>query len=143
MAKPAIRRRVFGYKVLAVSYGGSLKLFGKHGTTSATLQPKDSGSSWVRLARTIFPCDSSNHDPNCQILKVSSPVDWWPGDHIVVTTTDYLPNHSEELLICGVGADHETIEFTSDLSERICHLGAGFNGRIMGSNIPSASSPSA
>ena len=40
----------FGYKVLAVSYGGTLRLFGKLGATAATLQPKETGTSWVRLA---------------------------------------------------------------------------------------------
>jgi hypothetical protein len=102
----------FGYKVLAVSYGGSLKLFGKLGATYATLQPKDTGTSWVRLARTIFPCNSGNNN-DCRILHVSKPVDWVSGDHIVVTTTDYLPNHSEELVVCGVELDHTTIHFSS------------------------------
>jgi hypothetical protein len=66
-----------------------------------------------------------SHQSGCQTLKVSRPVDWIAGDHIVVTTTDYLPNHSEELLICGVGDDHQAIQFTSDLVERICEGGTG------------------
>lgn len=58
----------FGYKVLAVSYGGSLELFGKVGATYATLQPNDSGTSWVRLASTIYPC-KNDKDTDCQTLK--------------------------------------------------------------------------
>ena len=41
---------LFGRKVLAVSYGGTLKLFGKQGATYTGSVPKwDSGMSWVRL----------------------------------------------------------------------------------------------
>src|SRR5262249_41687937 len=79
----------YGYKVLAVSYGGTLKLFGDKGV-SDSLQPNASGTSWVRLDGTITPGATS--------IKVR-PVTWQAGDHIVVTTSDYLPNHSEELLI--------------------------------------------
>jgi hypothetical protein len=116
----------FGYKVLAVSYGGSLKLFGKLGATYATLQPKDTGTSWVRLANTIVPCNEDNKY-DCQTLKLSRPVDWHVGNLFVVTTTDYLPNHSEELVVCGVGLDHKTIQHSSDLSTIYgnCRLGTG------------------
>jgi G8 domain len=106
----------FGYKVLAVSYGGTLQLFGNKGADYTILDtgagPKDSGKSWVRLAGTIFPDDAA------KTLTVASPsdagrlVDWQVGDHIVVTTTDYLPNHSEELVICSV--DGNKIGYTSD-----------------------------
>jgi hypothetical protein len=105
----------FGYKVLAVSYGGSLKLFGKLGAAYATLQPKDAGTSWVRLASTIVPCNEDNKY-DCQTLKLSRPVDWHVGNLFVVTTTDYLPNHAEELVVCGMGLDHKTIYYSSDLS---------------------------
>lgn len=112
--------------VLAVSYGGSLKLFGEAGATYTSLQPKDTGTSWVRLDSTIFPCSSANqHD--CQVLHLSSPVDWLPGRHIVLTTTDYLPNHSEELIICSVGSDRTTIHFTTKQGGMpgACPAGAG------------------
>ena len=44
----------FGYKVLAVSYGGTLQLFGRKGATTAaprrlSRRPQTPGSSWVRL----------------------------------------------------------------------------------------------
>ena len=60
MAKWANCTGYFGYKVLAVSYGGRLKLFGKLGATYPTLQPKGAGTSWVRLASTIVPCNEDN-----------------------------------------------------------------------------------
>jgi hypothetical protein len=84
----------FGYKVLAVSYGGTLQLAGKKGATYASL---NSGKSWTRLDGTILPRATS--------LKVVGPVDWEPGNIIVVTTTDYVPNHSEELSICNISGN--------------------------------------
>ena len=86
----------FGYKVLAVSYGGTLQLFGKKGATYTTVDSSNSGTSWVRLNQTLQPGDTT--------LALDRAVDWQPGDQIVVTTTDYLPGHSEQLTIASVGA---------------------------------------
>ncbi len=41
----------FGYKVLAVSEGGSLQLSAKGATYGAELDPHNSGTSWTRLQR--------------------------------------------------------------------------------------------
>ncbi len=83
----------FGRKVLALSYGGTLQLFGDKGSTldSTMIDPKNSGKSWVRLNGSLKKGD--------QTLTVDRAVDWKKNDHIVVTTTDYLPEHSEELII--------------------------------------------
>ena len=101
----------FGYKVIAVSYGGTLKLFGSKGVSGDLLQPTGSGTSWVRLDGTITPGATQ---------LVVRPITWQAGDHIVVTTTDYLPNHSEELLICKIeeinGRMAAKITFTTDLT---------------------------
>jgi hypothetical protein len=103
----------FGYKVLAVSYGGTLKLFGKKGATyGATLKPKESGTSWARLDGWI----PNQFGPG--LLAVDRAVDWEAGDHIVVTTTDYVPNHSEELVICGVSPNRMNLGYTADLTAR-------------------------
>ncbi len=91
----------FGHKVLAVSYGGTLQLFGKKGATytgSALTgcqesDPSCTGTSWVRLNKNALPGDKQ--------LQVDGAVDWQGGDNIVLTTTDYLPDHSEQLTICG------------------------------------------
>ncbi|MGH2667793.1 MAG: hypothetical protein ACRDH5_01500, partial [bacterium] len=83
----------FGYKVLAVSYNGTLKLIGKKGVKPGTLASSDSGYSWRRLTTSLKPTDKQ--------LTVDKPVDWASGDRIVVTTTDYLPAHSEQLQITG------------------------------------------
>ena len=89
----------FGYKVLAVSYGGTVQLFGRKGATTdpeTGPAPSDSGRSWVRLAKTLNPGDTTIY------LDRKVDPDWEVGDQIVVTTTDYLPGHSEQLEICGV-----------------------------------------
>lgn len=91
----------FGHKVLAVSYNGTLQMFGAkgatYGSTSATGCMENSssctGTSWVRLNKNALPGDTS--------LQVAGAVDWQNGDDIVLTTTDYLPGHSEHLNING------------------------------------------
>ncbi|HML94771.1 MAG TPA: pentapeptide repeat-containing protein [Thermodesulfobacteriota bacterium] len=85
----------FGYKTLAVSYGGTLNLFGKKGATLPdSLPSSSSGTSWVRLDGTV--------DVGATEIAVDRPVDWEMGDRIVVTTTDYLPGHSELLEITNL-----------------------------------------
>jgi G8 domain len=96
----------FGHKVLAVSYGGTLELFGSHGVTyrdanhmcdpkarDTECNPAFTGTSWVRLTGVS--------DPVCGVpsITVNRAVHWKQDDHIVVTTTDYLPSHSEEMIL--------------------------------------------
>ena len=82
----------FGRKVLAVSYGGTLELYGKKGAKYGDNIPNyDSGTSWVRL--------KNDKDASKTLIFLDRDVDWEVGDRIVVTTTDYLPGHSEELQI--------------------------------------------
>ena len=100
----------FGSKVLAVSYGGTLRIFGKRGALygAGDKNPANSGRSWGRLEGSLKPGDTT--------LRVDGVVDWREGDHIVVTTTDYLPSHSEELVITGtivnLAKKRTKIEFT-------------------------------
>ena len=110
------RRAYFGHKVLALSYGGTLQLFGTKGATYSGRElstckesdPACSGTSWVRLLGSLKPGEQS--------LKVDGSVDWKTGDSIVVTTTDYLPGHSEELVITApptVTGNTTTISFAN------------------------------
>ena len=39
--------------------------------------------------------------PGNETLTVNAALDWKKGDHIVVTTTDYLPGHSEEAVLAS------------------------------------------
>ncbi|MGE0419155.1 MAG: hypothetical protein AB7O80_20315, partial [Acetobacteraceae bacterium] len=93
----------FGYKVLALSFGGTLELHGKGGTTGATAadaDPTQSGTSWRRLAADLKPGDGTTTEITLD-RDVSG--DWQPGDRVVVTSTDYLPNHAEEFVIARDG----------------------------------------
>src|SRR5208282_902489 len=52
------------------------------------------GTSWVRLNKNALPGDMD--------LQVAGALDDWEDkDNIVLTTTDYLPGHSEQLTISG------------------------------------------
>jgi hypothetical protein len=99
----------FGYKVIGVSYGGTLQLFGKKGATYATLPPSSSGKSWARLSQSI--------NATANRLVLDRKVDWQAGDRIVLTSTDYLPGHTEILLITNIASDQRTITFVRDVSE--------------------------
>ena len=98
----------FGYKVLAVSFGGTLQLRGAKGASATT--PADiatmlkrpealtaanessivsSGSDWARLT------GGGGKDSARLTLDRNVAGDWRKGDEIVVTTTDFFPNHSE------------------------------------------------
>jgi hypothetical protein len=105
----------FGYKVLAVSYGGKLQLFGKKGAiyneiaADTACNPtgpnsaRSTGRSWVRLAHDATPSATTNKAGGTKI-RIESPkcgLDWASGDEIVITTTDYLPGHSELRKIQG------------------------------------------
>src|SRR5262245_42884625 len=120
----------FGYKVLALSYGGTLELFGKKGATYGSPDPSSSGTSWVRLAQ-MLPVGGTT-------LVLDRPVDWEAGDQIVVTTTDYLPGHSEQLTIApdGVSADKMTVTVTQPA--RYIHNGEQFDLSMLHGNNPGA-----
>jgi hypothetical protein len=115
----------FGDKVLAVSYGGVLQLFGKKGAApkgfDTTTDPKrwmNPFNSWRRLNQTMratfgpptpepgkFPTDGTTLNVEKALgtdNTTPQPVDWEKGDDVVVTTTDYLPGHSEQLKIMNV-----------------------------------------
>lgn len=109
----------FGYKSIGVSYDGAIRLRGWKGTSKSDVldgikradgtlitDPAErkkvedanrtqSGTSWRRLARDAGAGVAS--------LTLDSTVagDWKADDQIVVTTTDYLPTHSEQRTITG------------------------------------------
>lgn len=71
-----------GSKVLAVM-GGVLDLHG---------EPR--GPAWTRLAKTA--------SRGAGQIVLERPVDWRPGDHIVIASTDYNPLQAEEALVKAV-----------------------------------------
>lgn len=102
----------FGYKVLGVGYGGTLKLFGKKGVDYSipVNQPWNSGRSWAHLNSSVPDAK------NPKQLVLDRQVFWEVGDHIVLTTTDYLPGHSEELTVTqNVRGTVSTITVAEDI----------------------------
>ncbi len=113
----------FGYKVLAVSYGGTLQLFGKKGAVADPQPANNSGSSWARLTTTLAGTGSENQ------FTIDRKVDWvaqtktTPGDQIVVTTTDYLPGHSELLTIKAITTTDTSSTITTVENIKYPHYG--------------------
>ena len=96
----------FGYKVLAVSYNGTLQLLGKKGAVYDARQSYDSGNSWARLATDIAPETGTDH-----YMELDRFVDWAPGDKIVVSSSDYLPGHAEQFTIQQINNNGVTGSF--------------------------------
>lgn len=109
----------FGYKVLAVSYGGTLQLFGKKGATYSTLSKASSGTSWARLNAAVQAGGNT--------LLLDRAVDWAAGDQIVLTTTDYLPGHSEQLTIASVSTANNVTTITLKTPAQYPHNGQRFS----------------
>jgi len=101
----------FGSKVLGVSYGGTLALFGAKGVDTGAdgdNDPSSSGLGWVRLA------EGSSPDKGATQLSLDRPVqgNWTPGDEVVLTATAGRPEHAEELTIDSVNGATVTFHRT-------------------------------
>jgi cell migration-inducing and hyaluronan-binding protein len=97
----------FGNKVLAVSFGGQLELDGYKGATTSAesnqeSDPTYSGWSWMRLDRSLAKDDTRLLVERDLYRPEILSTKWKAGDEIVVTTTDYMPGHSEKLKVTGV-----------------------------------------
>ncbi len=108
----------FGYKVLGVSYGGTLNLFGSKGATYGNLLPSSSGTSWARLNGSLVAGQTT--------LTLDRQVDWQAGDEIVITATDYLPRHSEHATIASVKSGGSGTEITLSTGVQYSHNGQVF-----------------
>jgi cell migration-inducing and hyaluronan-binding protein len=129
----------FGYKTLAVSFGGTLTLYGYKGASydigDTPADHLNSGVSWIRLAKDLTSGSSLTlaTDPG------GTPEPRWKaGDEIVVTTTDYLPGHSEKLMIAPGYAGGTTVPFTSLVPG---HIGEGIQWTHIGARYGGPSSP--
>jgi hypothetical protein len=97
----------YGCKVLGVGYGATLQLYGKKGATyDKTVDPANTGTSWVRLNNCnpavndpSKQCNKGVLQPGANTLVLSKPVDWQVNDKIVISSTDYLPGHAEQVKI--------------------------------------------
>lgn len=119
----------FGYKVLAVSYGGTLALYGSKGSIPGDAADSNSGTSWARLNKT------TGRGANQIVLDRA--VDWQVGDEIVVTTTDYLPGHSEQVTISAISTSGTSTVITLQQPLQYPH-----NGDLLDlSTLPSGIGP--
>jgi len=124
----------FGYKVLAVSYGGSLQLFGRKGVADADLVPAAqttcdtpanqydldqwaalSGASWARLDQDA----AAGNDT----VTLDRSVDWKAGDQVVVATSDWYPNHSELVTVQSAATASGQTTLTLDNPLGYAHTG--------------------
>ena len=119
----------FGYKVLAVSYGGTLALYGKKGATYHSVKPSNSVTSWARLNNNLSAGGTS--------LTLDRTVDWQPNDQIVLSTTDYLPGHSEQLTIQSVSTSNGVTTITTTAGAAYAHNGTTYDL----STVPSTTGP--
>ncbi len=122
----------FGRKVLALSYGGSIQLRGSKASRTGAIDanPSDSGTSWVRLAASVAPGANS--------IYLDRPVPTWAGgDHIVLTTTDYQPSHTEELVISGIASDAKGTRVDLVNPAAYAHWGQAYDY----SDLPAGSGP--
>jgi hypothetical protein len=110
----------FGRKAIAVSYGGSLQMFGSKGVKD-TAESSDSGYSWARLAKTVNREDTT--------LMLDRYVDWVAGDLISITPTDYLPGHAETLKVKSNATDQKGFSvITLDVEQEDYKLKYRHNG---------------
>ena len=113
------RPAYFGHKVLAVSFGGTLQLFGSDGVTylmqgqkcmpgvvGNECNPANTGTSWRRLVKVAQDQQTGNWQLYLDAPTGSTPVNWKSGDEVVVTTTDYLPSHSEVRTLTADASDN-------------------------------------
>lgn len=118
----------FGFKSFAVSYGGSVELFGKKGVADAFRTHPDAPNARVRMCAVPPPAQQFNPQAwangsgaswarlNASVgvgagqLTLDRPVDWAKDDQIVLTTTDWHPSHSELLKLVSGGSPQLTLD---------------------------------
>jgi len=107
----------YGYKVLGVGFGATLQLYGKKGATyDKTVVPSNTGTSWVRLNNCatnpdVAPCKKGVLQAGATTLVMSTAVDWQVDDNIVISSTDYLPGHAEQVQIATRSNDGLSFTF--------------------------------
>lgn len=90
-----------GSKFLGAMNGGTIHLHGPERV------------SWTKLGATAVA--------GATTLTLDDPVDWLPGEEIVITSTDLNWNHAEERVIASVSGDGMTVTLTLPL--KYAHTG--------------------
>ena len=92
---------------------------------SVDADPLSSGTSWMRLA------DGKSLEKGATSLSLErDPLNWAANDEIAVTTTDYLPGHSERLKVVNVQGEQITFEAVESATGKIQwpHNGVRYGG---------------
>ena len=99
----------FGYKVLAVSYGGRMFLNGQVGHCVESNRAARCVTDWGRLAKSIAKGDGVDEGKEFVVeTNILNGPNLSKGDEIVVTSTDYLPGHSETFEVESVTRQYWT-----------------------------------
>jgi len=113
----------FGYKVIGVSFGGTLQLFGQKGSVKDPQISSYSGKSWVRLNTTLVGGKAE------KTFVVDRVVDWKKKDEVVITSTDYLPGHSEVVTLAE-DAESDGLRSTITTEEEITNPHYGLQYKL-------------
>ena len=124
----------FGYKVIGVSYGGTLQLFGAKGSVKDPQDADVSGTSWARLTTTLNGSKTENS------FTINAVVDWKMNDQIVLTTTDYVPGHSEQLTLAADATSSNGVS-TITTVEKIVYPHYGSTYSLDAQDVPSDIGP--
>ncbi|CAH8613574.1 unnamed protein product [Schistosoma intercalatum] len=105
---------LYGAKVLAL----------RNGTISIHGKPRI--ITWTRLAKTA--------EPGTNTLILEHPVDWQPGEHIIITSTGGKSSHneSEEHIIQEMSADNLTITLVSPLAYKKLSVKKIYSNGVIG-----------
>ena len=70
--------------------------------------------------------------PKQKVIKLKHPVDWGPGDYLVIATTGghMSQNENEKVQIASVAADKKTITLTKDLKFKHLGIKQNFQGGV-------------
>ena len=89
---------------------------------------KPSGTSWTRLNAGVAP--------GADTLVLDRAVDWQEGDQIVLTTTDYLPGHSELFTIKKIVTDPDKNMTRITVNEKIAYAHNGAKYPVPKAEMP-------
>ena len=116
-----IPRRISDTKCSVFLTAGTLQLYGRKGAYYGVEPPPlPSGTSWARLDAPVKTGATTLY------LGRLTPY-WAPGDHIVLASTDYLPGHSEELVIKTNIAANNKSTLTLQTPVRFPHNGKAYS----------------
>ncbi|MFN8643231.1 MAG: hypothetical protein U0802_16815 [Candidatus Binatia bacterium] len=136
--------------MFAVTYGGSLELFGAKGVDPAmrtdpsvrdaacavpAANQQDDPAAWAALSGASWARLNADAPAQSAQIVIDRPVDWQQGDRVVIGSTDWHPGHSEEAVIAGLVAGTSAFTLSSGLA--FAHAGQIYDVAGDGGDPPS------